>query len=85
MSDHYRKLYQKVAKQVIDAIEKGTYKRGGRLPSERDLAEELRVQDATENELYAAMDWLLGRQKAIETKLAQRHLANGEQPPPGDL
>jgi transposase len=41
------------------------------------LAEELRVWDATENELYAAMDWLLGRQKAIETKLAQRHLTNG--------
>ncbi len=41
------------------------------------LAQELRVWDATENELYAAMDWLLGRQKAIETKLAQRHLTNG--------
>ena len=42
------------------------------------LAEELRVWDATEDELYAAMDWLLGRQKAIETKLAQRHLTNGD-------
>jgi transposase len=41
------------------------------------LAEELHLQDATEDELYAAMDWLLGRQKAIETKLAQRHLADG--------
>jgi transposase len=41
------------------------------------LAEELHVQDATEDELYAAMDWLLGRQKAIETKLAKRHLAEG--------
>ena len=41
------------------------------------LAEELGVQDATEDELHAAMDWLLGRQKAIETKLAQRHLADG--------
>jgi transposase len=41
------------------------------------LAEELHVQDATEDELYAAMDWLLGRQKAIETKLAQRHLSDG--------
>jgi transposase len=41
------------------------------------LAEELRIQDATENELYAAMDWLLERQKAIETKLAKRHLADG--------
>src|SRR4051812_47681786 len=41
------------------------------------LAEELRVQDADEDELYAAMDWLLGRQEAIETKLARRHLAEG--------
>jgi Transposase DDE domain len=41
------------------------------------LAEELRVWDATENELSAAMDWLLERQKAIETKLAKRHLTNG--------
>ena len=41
------------------------------------LAEELHLQDATEDELYAAMDWLLERQKAIETKLAKRHLADG--------
>ena len=41
------------------------------------LAQELRVWDATENELYAAMDWLLERQKTIETKLAKRHLTNG--------
>jgi hypothetical protein len=41
------------------------------------LAEELHVQDADEDDLYAAMDWLLGRQKAIEAKLAQRHLAEG--------
>jgi transposase len=42
------------------------------------LGEELHLEDADEDELYAAMDWLLGRQKAIETKLAQRHLAEGE-------
>jgi transposase len=41
------------------------------------LAEELHLEDATEDELYAALDWLLGRQKAIETKLAKRHLADG--------
>jgi hypothetical protein len=41
------------------------------------LAEELHLQDATEDELYAAMDWLLERQKAIETRLAQRHLTDG--------
>src|SRR3954470_14155224 len=41
------------------------------------LAEELGVSEATEDELYAAMDWLLDRQKAIEKKLAQRHLSDG--------
>ena len=41
------------------------------------LAEQLGIQEATEDELDAAMDWLLERQKAIETKLAQRHLADG--------
>jgi transposase len=41
------------------------------------LAEELRVQDATVDELYAAMDWLLPRQRTIEAKLAQRHLREG--------
>jgi transposase len=42
------------------------------------LAEELHLEDATQDELYAAMDWLVGRQKAIETKLAKRHLADGD-------
>ena len=37
----------------------------------------LGVEDATEDELYAAMDWLLGRQEAIEAKLAHRHLEPG--------
>lgn len=41
------------------------------------LAEELGVDDADEDELYAALDWLLERQPAIEAKLAQRHLADG--------
>jgi transposase len=38
------------------------------------LAEELDVADATEYDLYDAMDWLLTRQGAIEKKLARRHL-----------
>ena len=41
------------------------------------LAEELGVQDATVDELYAALDWLLARKKRIETKLARRHLSEG--------
>ncbi|MBP6763763.1 MAG: IS1634 family transposase [Rubrivivax sp.] len=38
------------------------------------LAEDFGVVDATEDDLYAAMDWLLTRQDAIEHKLAARHL-----------
>ena len=41
------------------------------------LAEELHVQDADEQDLYAAMDGLLDRQEAIEIELARRHLAEG--------
>jgi transposase len=41
------------------------------------LAEELGVEAATEDDLYAAMDWLLERQASIEKKLAARHLSDG--------
>ena len=41
------------------------------------LAEELDIVDATEDHLYDAMDWLLLRQRAIEKKLARRHLGEG--------
>jgi len=41
------------------------------------LAAEFDVADANEDDLYAAMDWLLSRQDAIEKKLAQRHLSEG--------
>ena len=38
------------------------------------LAEDFGVADADEDDLYAAMDWLLERQDAIQKKLAGRHL-----------
>ncbi len=34
-------------------------------------------EDADENDIYAAMDWLVGRQPFIEKKLAARHLDDG--------
>jgi len=37
----------------------------------------LEVADADEDDLYAAMDWLLERQERIEQKLAARHLTEG--------
>lgn len=41
------------------------------------LADELGVADATEDDLYRAMDWLVARQPRIEQKLAARHLTAG--------
>src|SRR5450631_2241347 len=41
------------------------------------LAEEFGVEEADEDDLYAAMDWLLERQSGIERKLATRHLSEG--------
>jgi hypothetical protein len=38
------------------------------------LGVDLGVTDASTDEVYAAMDWLLGRQDSIEMKLARRHL-----------
>ena len=38
------------------------------------LAEEFGVTDASEDDLYAAMDWLLAAQDRIQKKLAARHL-----------
>lgn len=41
------------------------------------LAEDFEVADASEDELYAAMDWLLQRQSKIENKIASKHLQQG--------
>jgi transposase len=38
------------------------------------LADDFGVPDATEDDLYAAMDWLLAGQNRIQKKLAARHL-----------
>jgi hypothetical protein len=39
------------------------------------LGADLGVADASTDDIYAAMDWLVARQDAIEAKLAARHLA----------
>ena len=41
------------------------------------LAEDFSVADAHEDELYAAMDWLIERQDTIEKRLARRHVKEG--------
>ena len=46
-----------------------------RVFSQSTLASELSIEGADEDELYAALDWLLARQGRIEQALARRHLA----------
>jgi hypothetical protein len=41
------------------------------------LGTDLGVADASTDEVYAAMDWLVSRQQGIEAKLAARHLSAG--------
>ena len=43
------------------------------------LAEDFGVAQASEDDLYAAMDWLLARQDRVQKKLALRHLHEGGQ------
>ena len=51
---------------------------GSKLATARDsLAEMLGIESVDEDELYAAMDWLLERQGTIEKRLARRHLSDG--------
>ena len=44
------------------------------------LAADLGLEDVTTDEVYAAMDWLGGRQGAIEATLAARHLGVSANP-----
>ena len=45
--------------------------------SQSTLAAEVGVEGCDEDELYAALDWLLSRQQRIERALARRHLEEG--------
>lgn len=42
------------------------------------LPDVMGVADADEDELYSAMDWLLSRQEAIEKRMAQKHMKEGD-------
>jgi hypothetical protein len=44
------------------------------------LGADLGVAEASTDDIYAAMDWLTGRQDAIEAGLARRHLGPGPNP-----
>lgn len=56
MSNTSRKLYQKVADSIIQDVRSGLYPPGKRLPSERDLAESLKVSRPTVREAMIALE-----------------------------
>src|SRR4051812_16372803 len=63
-----------LARVIAPASKLGTV----RALAQSTLATELGVHGVDEDDLYAAMDWLLERQARIEDRLARRHLKDGE-------
>jgi transposase len=63
---------------VQQALRPGSKLATARALSQSTLGDELSVAGASEDELYAALDWLLERQARIEDRLAARHLTDGE-------
>ncbi len=67
-----------IAARILDPGSKLATARGLAGATARDtLAETLGLGSLDENDLYAAMDWLLERQDRIERALAKRHLQEG--------
>jgi len=67
-----------VAMIVQRIIESGSKLFTSRTLGQSTLAQTLSVEDASADSLYAAMDWLLERADGIQTRLARRHLRDGE-------
>ncbi len=77
-SPERRRALALIVARVLDPGSKLATARGLAEATARDsLAETLGLQDCGEDDLYAAMDWLLERQNAIERRLAKRHLEDG--------
>jgi len=63
---------------VVDPGSKLAFARGLRTQTATStLGQLLGVSCCDEDDLYAAMDWVLARKEAIENTLAARHLSNG--------
>lgn len=65
-----------IVERLIDAQSKLATARGITEGSS-SLGDALDLGDVDEDELYGAMDWLLGQQQKIESALAKRHLSQG--------
>ena len=60
------------------ALRPGSKLAAARALSQSTLGSQLGLEGADEDDLYAALDWLLERQARIEDRLARRHLTDGE-------
>ena len=77
-SPERRRVLALIVARILDPGSKLAAARGLAGATARDsLAETLGLEDGDEDDLYAAMDWLLERQDAIERRLARRHLEDG--------
>ena len=67
-----------LAGRILDPVSKlATARALSPATASSSLGEALGLGEVDDDELYAALDWLLERQTAIETALAKRHLRNG--------
>ena len=67
-----------IAARLLDPCSKLATARGLDAETlESSLGESLAVASADEDDLYAAMDWLLAQQARVEQALARRHLTDG--------
>ena len=77
-SPERRRVLAMIVARIVDPGSKLAAARGLAEATARDsLAETLGLEDCGEDDLYAAMDWLLKRRDAIERRLAKRHLKDG--------
>ena len=77
--DRYRDLVMAlIVGRILDPMSKLAASRAlSPATASSSLGEVLGLGEVDDDELYAALDWLLARQPAIEAALAKRHLTNG--------
>ena len=77
--DRYRDLVMAlIVGRILDPMSKLAASRAlSPATASSSLSEVLGLGEVDDDELYAALDWLLTRQPAIEATLAKRHLTNG--------
>ncbi|MBM3300804.1 MAG: IS1634 family transposase, partial [Deltaproteobacteria bacterium] len=66
-----------VARIIEPSSKLGTARGFGQQTASSSLGQVLGIEEADEEDLYQAMDWLLKRQVAIENNLAERYMAEG--------